>query len=119
MHLAQLIEYELEMFLVLFDRVAIDKYIIKIYVYESSNIISENNSHEPLECSRRITVPLLHSMAHECAINGSKHCFPYIFGFHAYLLICVRHINQRFYVFLCIIIAFVSIDDGAKFHCPS
>ena len=69
------------------------KYIVKIYVYESSDIISENNGHEPLECSRGITVSLLHSMAHKCVINGGKHCFPHIFGFHAYLFIRVQHID--------------------------
>ena len=134
MRLAQLIEYKLEMFLVLFDQVTIYKYIVKIYMYESSNIISENNCHEPLECSRSVTISLLHSMAHKCAINGGKHCFPHIFGFYMYLLIHVRHIDQRSifcssyvltylllvgkrgYVFLRVIIAFASIDDGAKFH---
>ena len=134
MCLAQLIEYELQMFLMLFDRVTIYKYIVKIYMYKSSNIISENNGHELLECSRGVTVSLLHSMAHKCAINGGKHGFPHIFGFHAYLFIRIRHIDlwsifrssyimtylllvgERSYVFLHIIIAFAAIDDGAKFH---
>ena len=94
MRLAQLIEYKLKMFLMLFDRVTIYKYIVKIYVYKSSDIISENNGHELLECSRSVTISLLHSMAHECAINGGKHCFPHIFGFYAYLLIHVRYFAQ-------------------------
>ena len=73
MHLAQLIKYKLEMFLMLFDQVTVHKYIIKIYVYKSSDIISENNGHELLKCRRSVTVSLLHSMAHECAIIGGEH----------------------------------------------
>src|ERR1700692_2064093 len=41
--LAQLIKYEPEMFLMLFDRVTKYKYIIKIYMYESPDKISEDH----------------------------------------------------------------------------
>ena len=70
MRLVQLIKNELEMFLVLFDRVTVYKYIVKIYVYKSSDIILENNSHEPLECSRGVTVSLLHIRVNTSAPVG-------------------------------------------------
>ena len=97
MGLAQLIEHKHEMFLMLFDQVTVYKYIVKIYVCKSFDIILEDNSHELLKCSRSITVSLLHSMAHECAVNGGEHHLPHIFGFYVYLFICM-HLTYQSYI---------------------
>src|SRR5882762_10440964 len=83
------------MLLVLFDRIAKYKYIVKIYVYKSSDEISENYCHKTLECSGTIAISLLHHMAHEGAIDGSECGFPHITRFHTYLFICIGHINLR------------------------
>src|SRR6202040_747719 len=64
-------------------------------MYKSSNIFSEDNGHQPLKCSRGITVSLLHSMAHECAINGGKSRLPHVRQFNVYLFIRVGHIDLR------------------------
>src|ERR1700683_3297530 len=120
------------MFLMLFYRVTEHKYIIEIYVYKSSDEVSEDHSHQLLECSGGVTVPLLHSMAHKCAVYCGKHGFPYILGFNMYLLVHVRHIDlrsvfspsnihtdlllirERCYIFLCVFILFPPIYDGTK-----
>ena len=90
---AQLIKYEFEMLLVLFDRIAKYKYIIKIYVYESSDEILEDYRHKTLKCSGSIAISLLHCMAHEGAIDGSECGFPHVARFHTYLFIRVGHID--------------------------
>src|ERR1700677_1948611 len=120
------------MFLVLFYQVTEHEYIIEIYMYKSSDEVLEDHSHQSLECSRGVTVPLLHSMAHKCAVYCGKHGFPYILGFDTYLLIHVGHINlrsvfslsnihtdlllirERDYVFLCVFILFPPVYDGTK-----
>src|SRR6202790_4998031 len=122
------------MLLVLFDRIAKCKYIIKIYVYESSDEISEDYRHKTLKCSGSIAISLLHCMAHEGAIDGSKCGFPHVARFHAYLFIRVGHINLRLifrlsnimsdlllvgegrYVLLRIVVLLSTIYDCAKFH---
>src|SRR6202041_1360894 len=102
-------------------------------MYKSSNILLEDNGHQPLKCSRGITVSLLHSMAHECAINGGKSCLPHVEQFNAYLFIRVGHINLRSiftssniisdlllirkggHILFCVLISFSAIYDSTKF----
>src|ERR1700689_3868343 len=120
------------MFLVLFYRITVHKYIIEIYVYEPSDKFSEDSRHQPLECSRCVTIPLLHGMADEGAIYCGKRGFPHILWFDAYLFVRVGHIDlrsifspsyihtdlllirERCYVFLHIVVPLPSIYDGAK-----
>src|ERR1700722_9898616 len=64
-------------------------------VYKSSDIFLEDNSHQPLKCSRGITISLLHSMAHECAINGGESRLPHVRRFNVYLFIHVGHIDLQ------------------------
>src|SRR5882762_696566 len=121
------------MLLVLFDRIAKYKYIIEIYVYKSSNEISEDYCHKMLECSGSIAISLLHRMAHKGAIDGSECGFPHIARFHAYLFICIGHIDLRpifclsnimsdlllvregRYVLLHIVVLLSTIYDSVKF----
>ena len=118
----QLIKYKIEMFLMLCDQVTGHKYIIQIYMYKSYDIISENNSHEPLKCSSSVIVSLLHSMAHECAIGG-KHCLSHIRHIDlrsifpsSYIVMYLLLVRDRGNIFLFIIIVFAFINDSAKFH---
>jgi hypothetical protein len=131
---AQLVKYEFEMLLVLFDRIAKNKYIIKIYVYESSDEISEDYHHKTLECSGSIAISLLHRMAHEGAIDGSECGFPHVARFHVYLFICVGQIDlwsifrssnimsdlllvgEGHYVLLHIVVLLSTINDSVKFR---
>src|ERR1700691_2499836 len=120
------------MSLVLFYRITVHKYIIEIYVYEPSDKFSEDSRHQPLECSRCVTIPLLHGMADEGAIYCGKRGFLHILWFDTYLFVCIRHIDlisifspsyihtdlllirERRYVFLHIVVPLPSIYDGAK-----
>jgi hypothetical protein len=85
----QLIKYESEVFLVLSYRITKHEYIIKIYMYKSSNELSEDCYHEPLECSWSITVSLLHCMAQKGAIYSGKCDFPHVCRLYMYLFVCV------------------------------
>jgi hypothetical protein len=69
------------------------KYIVKIYMYKPSDEVSEDHHHETLECSGSIAISLLHCMAHKGAIDGSERSLPHVTRFHAYLFICVGHID--------------------------
>src|SRR3984957_6257198 len=102
-------------------------------MYKSSNILLEDNGHQPLKCSRGITVSLLHSMAHECAINGGESRLPHVRWFNVYLFIRVGHIDLRLiftssniisdlllvrkggHVFFRVLISFSAIYDSTKF----
>src|ERR1700676_5472479 len=121
------------MLLVLFNRIAKYKYIVKIYMYKSSDEVSEDHHHETLECSGSVAISLLHCMAHEGAIDGSEHGLPHAARFHAYLFIRVGHIYLRSifrlsnimsdllligegcHVLLHIVVVLSTIYDGAKF----
>src|SRR5882762_1628451 len=122
------------MLLMLFDRITKYKYIVKIYVYKSSDEVLEDHRHEMLECSGSVAISLLHCMAHEGAIDGSEHSLPHVARFHMYLFIRVGHINLRSifrssnimsdllligegcHVLLHIVILLLTIYDGAKFR---
>src|ERR1700720_883864 len=102
-------------------------------MYKSSDILLEDNGHQPLKCSRGITVSLLHSMAHECAINGGKSRLPHVRRFNAYLFIRVGHIDLRLiftssniisdlllvrkggHVLFRVLVSFSAIYDSTKF----
>src|ERR1700720_1187542 len=102
-------------------------------MYKSSDIFSEDNGHQPLKCSRGITVSLLHSMAHECAINGGKSRLPHVRQFNVYLFIRVGHIDLRLiftlsniisdlllvrkggHVLFRVLVSFSAIYDSTKF----
>ena len=83
-----------------------------------------------LECSRGITVSLLHGMAHECAIDRREGGLPYIVRFDVYLFVRVRHVDlgsifsssnvhtdlllvrEGRDVLLCIVVSFSTVDYG-------
>src|SRR5258706_14760645 len=69
------------------------EYIIQIYVNELREKFSENSRHEPLECSRGITVSLLHHMAQKCPYDCAKCRIFHVVGFHANLLVCIGHVQ--------------------------
>src|ERR1700722_2601507 len=88
-------------------------------MYKSSNIFLEDNSHQPLKCSSSITMSSLHSMAHECAINGGKSHLPHVGRFNAYLFIHVGHIDLQLIFALSNIISdllFVGKGGHNLFH---
>src|ERR1700720_4139607 len=102
-------------------------------MYKSSDIFSEDNGHQLLKCSRSIAISLLHSMAHECAINCCKSHLPYVGRFDVYLFVRIGHINFRLiftssniisdlllvgkggHVLFCVLILFSAIYDSTKF----
>jgi len=93
LRLAQLVEYEPKVFLVVVYGIAKHEYIVKIYVYKSPDEFSEDCSHQPLKGSWCIAIPLLHRMTQKCAVNCGKCSFPHVAWFHTYLFVRIRHID--------------------------
>jgi len=79
-------------------------YIIQIYINELRKKFSENLCHEPLECSRGITVSLLHYMAQKRPYDCAKCCIFHVIGFHAYLLIHIGHVQFTMKLGMCDIV---------------
>ena len=52
--------------LMLFECVVEHEYIIKIYMDEPSNVLSQYHHHKSLDCGRGIAVSLLHDLTQEC-----------------------------------------------------
>ena len=71
------------------DRVRIYEDVVEVHVYESTQEVSEQGRHESLECSRSVTVSLLHHQAHERSVRSGECGLPYIFHIDTYLFIRV------------------------------
>ena len=107
------------------------EYIVKIYMYKSSEKFLDYGGHQPLECGRCIAISHLHYLA----LKGAKYCrechFTDILWSYACLLISLSHIQfrsefsshyimtyhiliwERCYIFPCVLILLLQIEYGS------
>lgn len=108
-------------------------HIIKIHVYEYTNVISKHHCHQVLECGGGIAVHLLHSVALECPIHHSKCRFIHITWLNTNLFICIGHVNlgaklcsrdiksdlvlvgKWGYILYCVVISLPTVNHGSEF----
>jgi hypothetical protein len=69
------------------------EYIVQIQMDESSNLFSEDGSHELLEHGRGVAVPLLHDLADKHSQDGREGHLGDVHWPDVYLLIRLRHIE--------------------------
>src|ERR1700733_1113305 len=77
----------------IFNRVGVYKYIVKIYPNKYSYMFTEYPGHQSLERRGGVTIALLHDMRYKRSQRRCKGCLPDILCFHSYLLVGVGHID--------------------------
>ena len=75
------------------DTLRVYEYIIKIYMYKSSEKFSEYSSHQPLECGGCIAISHLHYSALKSAKYCRECCLADILWSFGHLLISFSHIQ--------------------------
>jgi hypothetical protein len=73
----------------LLQGVAVNKYVVQVYIYKTSNVISKDHCHQMLKCYGGIAIPLLHHLAYIGAIYYGEGCCPNILWFYPNLFIGV------------------------------